>query len=255
MIKLFKKHSFLFEELVKRDFKSKYKRTVLGVLWSILYPLATITIMSLVFKNLLGRDDPYFVVYIFCGNLLFAFFKESTLGGMQSLASNSGIITKVNVPKYLFLLSKNVSSLFNFFLILVIFFIFVALHGIPFSLKFLLLIYPILCLIGFNIGIGLILSALHVVFKDIQYLYDIVTMLLMYLSAIFYRTDSFSPFAQALFYLNPLFVYISYFRLIVIDNTIPSAILHFLCVFYAVFFFLIGCAVYKKNNYKFIYYL
>ncbi len=255
MLELIKKHSFLFEELVKRDFKAKYKRTTLGILWSMLYPLATITIMSLVFKNLLGRDAPHFIVYIFCGNLLFAFFKESTAGGMQSLASNAGIISKVNVPKYLFLLSKNISSLVNFSLILVIFFILVFLDGIPFTFKFLLLLYPILCLIGFNIGVGLILSALHVVFKDIQYLYDILTMLLMYLSAIFYSTDTFSPFAQKLFYLNPLYVYITYFRSIVIDNTVPSAIVHFLCLFYSVFFFVIGCVIYKKNNYKFIYYL
>jgi ABC-2 type transport system permease protein len=110
-------------------------------------------------------------------------------------------------------------------------------------------------MVVFNIGIGLILSALFVFFRDMQYLWSVFTMLLMYLSAIFYTTDSFSPTVQKLFYLNPVFVYIKYFRLIVIDGTIPSIWLHLIAVGYALAAFGIGALIYKKFNHKFLYYV
>ena len=109
-----KKHQFLFEELVKRDFKQKYKRTVLGMGWSILSPLLTLLVLQLVFGFYFGRTIPHYTIYLFCGNLLFAYYKESTTSGMNSLMGNAAIFSKINVPKYLFLFSKNVSSLINF---------------------------------------------------------------------------------------------------------------------------------------------
>lgn len=174
---------------------------------------------------------------------------------MHSLMSNANIIKKINLPKYLFLLSKEVSSCINFGLTLVIYFIFVAIDGIPFTLKFLLLLYPIACLLIFNIGIGFILSALFVIFKDIQYLYDIFTQLLMYLSAIFYTVNVYPEKIQKIFFLNPVYTYITYFRQIVIDNMIPSLSIHLLCIGYALAALAIGAFIYKKYNYKFMYYM
>lgn len=255
MLQKLKKHQFLFEELVKRDFKLKYKRTVLGMLWSILSPLLMLLVMSLVFKTFFGRNTPHYTIYIFAGNLMFWFFKESTDGGMTSLLSNASIFTKVNVPKYLFLFSKNVSSLINFGLTLLVFFLFVAIDGLPFTWKFLMLIYPIVCLVVFNLGCGLVLSALYVFFRDIQYLWNIFTMLLMYLSAIFYTIDRYSQTVQYLFLCNPIYLYIRYFRKIVIEATIPTIWFHLLCAFAAFVMFGIGSWMYKKYNHKFLYYV
>lgn len=250
-----KKYQFLFEELVKRDFKKKYKRTVLGMLWSILNPLLQLLVMSIVFTKFFGRGMEHYTIYLFSGNLFYSFFKESTSGGMHSLMQNANIIKKINLPKYLFLLSKQVSSCINFGLTLIIYFLFVIIDGVPITWRFILLLYPILCLILFNIGIGLILSALFVLFKDIQYLYDVFTMLLMYLSAIFYSVDVYSPTVQQLFYLNPIYSYISYVRQIVLDQTVPLWQHHLLCLFYACAALVIGCLIYKKMNYKFMYYM
>ena len=105
------KNRFLFSELVKRDFKQKYKRTVLGMWWSVLSPLLTLLVMRLVFTQFFGRNISHYTTYLFCGTLVFSYFKESTNGGMNALMANRGIISKVNVPKYMFLLSKNISSL------------------------------------------------------------------------------------------------------------------------------------------------
>lgn len=255
MLTLAKKYQFLFEELVKRDFKIKYKRTVLGMGWSVLSPLLQLLVMSLVFTQFFGRNQPHYTIYLFCGNLVFNYYRDSTSTGMQSLMSNRGIISKINVPKYMFLLSKNVSSLINFGLTLLVFFLFVAFDGIAFSPSFFMLLYPIACLILFNIGVGLVLSALFVFFRDINYLYDVFTMLLMYCSAVFYTVDGFEPWVQRLLLCNPVYCYIKYFRCIVLDGEIPSLQYHLLCLFYAVVMVVIGGYIYKKYNHKFLYYM
>ena len=254
MFKRFKEHTFLFSELVKRDFKKKYKNTYLGMLWSILSPLLTLLIMSIIFTTFFGSQEHY-TIYLFCGNIVFSYFTDSTKSGMESLLSNAAIFTKINVPKYLFLYSKNVSSLINFGLTFIVFFIFCIIDGITFTWAFLLLAFPIFCMIVFNLGVGLILSALYVFFRDMQYLWSVFTMLLMYLSAIFYTVDLFPENMQKLFLLNPVYVYIKYFRLIVIDNAIPSPQYHLLALGYALVAFGIGALIYKKCNHKFLYYV
>lgn len=255
MFERLKKHQFLFEELVKRDFKQKYKRTVLGMAWSILSPLLTLLVMKLVFTHFFGRNTPHFTTYLFSGNLVMAFFKESTRGGMNSLMSNASIFSKINVPKYLFIFSRNVSALVNFLIILVVYFIFCIFDNITFGFHMLTLSYPILCLLLFNLGVGMILSAMFVFFRDTQYLYDVFLTLLTYLSAIFYTVDRFSPTVQKLFLLNPVYCYIKYFRVVVIDGAIPSMQYHLLCAGYALVALGIGFLVYKKNNHKFLYYV
>ena len=255
MLEKLKRHQFLFEELVKRDFKKKYKRTVLGMAWSVLSPLMMLLVMRLVFTQFFGRNMEHYTTYLFCGNLIFSYFNEATGQGMQSLMGNSGIFTKVNVPKYLFLFSKNVQTLINFGLTLLVFFLFCIFDGIIFTWKFILLLYPIGCLVLFNIGVGLILSALFVFFRDIQYLWSIFTQFLMYLSAIFYTIDHYSPMVQNLFLLNPMYLFIRYFRKIVIDGAIPTIWFHLLMTVWVVAVFGLGCCMYKKYNHKFLYYV
>ena len=249
------RHQFLFEELVKRDFKKKYKRTVLGMAWSVLSPLLMLLVMRLVFTQFFGRGMEHYTTYLFCGNLVFSYFSESTGQGMTSLMGNAGIFTKVNVPKYLFLFSKNVQTLINFGLTLCVFFVFCVLDGIAFTWKFICLLYPICCLVLFNVGVGLILSAMFVFFRDIQYLWSVFTQLLMYMSAIFYTIDSYSYTVQCLFLLNPLYLFIRYFRKIVIEATIPTIWFHLLMLADVIIVFGIGCWMYKKYNTRFLYYV
>lgn len=255
MWKRMRQYQFLFEELVKRDFKKKYKRTILGMGWSILSPLLQLLVMTMVFTQFFGRNTPHYMIYIFCGTLIFTFFSDATKGGMATIMGNASIFTKVNVPKYLFLLSRNVQALINFGIILIVFFIFVAVDGLPFTWKFFCLFYPIACLILFNIGIGMILSALFVFFRDIQYLYDVFTMLLMYMSAIFYTIDQYEYITQCLFLINPVYLFIRYFRKIVIEAAIPTIWFHLLMLVDVVIALGIGCWMYKKYNTKFLYYV
>ena len=122
MLQHYLKYKFLFEELVKRDYKKRYKRTILGMAWSALSPLLMLTILSIIFGNFFGRSIEYYIVYLFSGQVIFNYFTEATNEGMLALVSNSSIFTKINVPKYLFLFSKNVSALINFGIILLIYF-------------------------------------------------------------------------------------------------------------------------------------
>lgn len=255
MLEKLKRHQFLFEELVKRDFKQKYKQTSFGILWSLLSPLLTLLVMKLVFTQFFGRNTPHYTTFLFSGNLVFSYYRESTTGGMHALVGNKDIFSKVPVPKYLFVLSRNASSLINFLLTMVIFFVFAAFDNITFSWRFFALIYPVLCLVVFNVGVGFILSALYLFFRDLSYLYQIFTLLLTYMSAIFYQIDSFSPAAQRLFLLNPMYVYIKYFRVIVIDGGFPSLSFHLLMLLYASLAIGIGGLIYKKCNQRFLFYM
>ena len=255
MFQKLSKYQFLFEELVKRDFKKKYKRTVLGMAWSVLSPLLLLLVMKLVFTQFFGRNMLHYTSYLFCGTLVFSYFDEATTQGMTSLMGNAGIFTKVNVPKYLFLFSKNVQTLINFLLTLCVFFFFCVLDHITFSWKFILLLVPICCLVLFNIGVGLILSALFVFFRDIQYLWSVFTRLLMYMSAIFYTIDQYSQMVQNIFLLNPVYLFIRYFRKIVIEATIPTVWFHMLMFADVAIVLAIGCYMYKKYNTRFLYYV
>ena len=259
ILKRFRQHRFLFSELVKRDFKKKYKRTYLGVLWSLLSPLLTLLVMRLVFTRFFGRNMEHYTTYLFCGNIVWSYFSDATNGGMASLMDNAGIFSKINVPKYLFLFSRNVSSLINFGMTFVVFLIFCAIDGVAFTPLFLTLLYPILCLMIFNIGMGMILSAMFVFFRDVQYLWGVFLTLLMYLSAIFYNPSQFGSH-EKLFLLNPIYTYIKFFRLVTIGingeaPSLPSVQYLLLMLFYALAAFGIGSLIYKKMNHKFLYYV
>lgn len=255
MMQKLKQNQFLFTELVKRDFTKKYKRTILGMAWSIISPLMNLLIMWMVFVHMFGNNVDHYVVYLFAGQLVFGYFTDATNLSMGALVNNAGIFSKINIPKYMFLFSQSVSSLINFGLTLIIFFAFVAMDGIAFTWEFLLLLYPIACLTLFNLGLGLILSALFIFFRDMQYLWGIMTQLIMWMSAIFYTIDSYSQTAQFMFLLNPIYLYIRYFRKIVIDGVIPTPQFHLLALAYALISFGLGAFMYKKYNHEFLYYV
>lgn len=253
------KHGFLFSELVKRDFKKKYKRTYLGMLWSVLSPLLTLLIMRIVFTSFFGSHIEHFTIYLFCGNIVFSFFSDSVGQGMGALMDNADVFTKINIPKYLFLLSKIVCSFINFALTFFVFLIFCLVDGVTITPLFLTLVYPIFCLVLFNAGLGLILSALYVFFRDIQYLWGVFLTLLMYLSAIFYDPSQFGD-GERYFLFNPVYVYIKYFRLVTIGQggaapSPPSLQYHFLMLLYAALALVVGILVYRKNNQRFLYYV
>lgn len=250
-----KKNWFLFTELTKRDFKLKYKGTMLGMFWSVLSPLLQLLVMRLVFTQFFGRGTNHYTTYLFSGLIIFNYYSESTQGSMNALTANKDIILKVKVSKYLFILSRSVSSTINFLIILVVYFVFVAIDGVSFHARFFILIYPVLLLPVFCLGVGMILSAMQIFFRDTKYLYSIFIILLRYVSAIFYNIDSYSPQIQRWFLANPVYAFIKYFRVVVINGNLPSLGFHLLLLAYTLVAFSAGALVYKICNRKFPFYL
>jgi ABC-2 type transport system permease protein len=255
MVTRLSEYSFLFEELVKRDFKKKYKRTILGMGWSMLMPLLMLLVMKVVFEQFFARTISHYTMYIFCGNLIFWWFSDATSHGMHSLYANAAIFTKVNVPKYLFLFAGSVQTLINFALSFVVFLFFCWYDDIGFSWKFLCLAYPIATMMLFNVGVGLILSALFIFFRDIDYLWRVFVQLLMYGSAIFYTIDSFPAKLQRVFAFNPIYRHIEYFRSIVLDGVVPPLETHLVLAAFSLTVLFAGFYMYKHYNTKFLYYV
>lgn len=251
----FMKHRFLFEELVKRDFKKKYKRSVLGMGWSVLNPLLMLLVLWAVFSNLFGDRMAHFTTYLFCGNLIFGYFSEATREGMNVLRTNAAIFSKINIPKSIFLVAKNMQVLINFVITLIVFFAFCAIDHIDFTWKMLLLAYPIITVTVFNFGVGYILSALYVFYQDMQYLWTVALQLMMYGSAIFYPVSIVPEKYRFIFICNPVYQHIAYFREITIDGSIPSLAHHAILLGSAIVSLFVGLWVYRRNDKEFLYYV
>ncbi|MBO4538037.1 MAG: ABC transporter permease [Erysipelotrichaceae bacterium] len=255
MFRKIKNYQFLFEELVKRDFKIKYKGTWLGMIWSVLLPLLMFLVMRMILMEFFGRTTANYTTYLLSGQIVFNYYSDATKSGMRALRQNARIIDKVNIPKSLFVLASNVQVFISFLLNMVVYMIFIRIDGLSFSWKYLALLYPIFMLLMFNIGAGFVLSALYTFFMDVSYFYDVVLRLISYMSAIFYNVNQFAEAARIKFFINPVYCFIYYFRSIVIDGIIPPLWLHLLIFFDALFVLSLGAYLYEKYNTKFVYYM
>lgn len=225
VIKNFNKYRYLLGELAKKNIKLKYRRSYLGILWTLIEPLLTMIVLSVVFGQLLGRNGQDaafagvpFPIYVLTGRLLYSFFSSSTNSAMKSIRSNSGMIKKVYVPKYMYPLSGILSNFVIFLISLVvlvgvmIFFLATGKYKAPMNGYMALSIVPLLNLLILSIGVGLILATLCVFFRDIEYLWSVLLMLIMYCSAIFYFASRLQGTTRLLIKLNPLFGIIHNFR-------------------------------------------
>ena len=146
ILKNLNQYKFLFVQLVTRSIKLKYRRSYLGVLWSLLEPLMTMIVLSFVFGNLLGRGDKFFPIYVLSGRLLYSFFSSGTKIVMKSIRSNSAMIKKVYVPKYMYPLSACVSSYIISLISLIDLGLVILVKRLPLTPYFLLSFLPILVL-------------------------------------------------------------------------------------------------------------
>ena len=251
-IAAYNKYHFLLEQLVSRDFKTKYKRSVLGVLWSMLNPLLTMCVQYIVFSELFRWDIDNFAVYLLIGTVMFNFFTEATSQALTSITGNAGLITKVYVPLYIFPVSKVLSSCINLLFSTVALYAILFVQGVPLNIHHLLMPFGYGCLIAFAIGMGLILSSLMVYFRDTQFLYGIVTVLWMYLTPLFYPIDIVPDRFLPIIKCNPMFHFIRYVRNVVLDDTMPTLRAHVICLFFAAATLLLGWFIFKKAKQNFI---
>jgi ABC-2 type transport system permease protein len=252
-----KKFRFLFWELVKKDIKLKYRSSVLGVFWTLLEPLLTMIVLTLVFSNLLGKGDDNFPVYILCGRLLYSFFSNGTKVALKSVRKHGSMIGKVYVPKYMYPLSAVVSNYIMFIISLVVLAGVMIFEQVKITVYLLQAFIPMIIILIMTMGVGLILATFDVFFRDLEYLWTVFLMLIMYTCAIFYKVDNLKTAAnEMIFKCNPLYSVISMFRDAVFGRSIMdnSYNLWFsLCFSLGVF--LIGILVFWRKQDKFILYV
>ncbi|WP_167955786.1 ABC transporter permease [Anaerosporobacter faecicola] len=252
-IQNFFKYNFLLSELVKKDIKLKYRRSILGLFWTLLEPLLTMIVLTVVFSKLRNKGDEFFPVYILTGRLLYSFFANATKSAMKAIRTNSGMIKKVYIPKYIYPLSNVISNFVIFLLSLVVLVLVAIVLRVPLTWHVVEAIIPITLLFIMSLGVGMILSAMAVFFRDIEYLWSVALMLIMYCSAIFYGPDSVIKNGyEWVFKINPLYAVITNFRNAIIygcgmdmQALIYSTIFSFGSLIIGVWFF------YKKQD-KFI---
>ena len=253
----FKKYSFLLGQLVSRDFKVKYKRSVLGIVWSLLYPLLNMAVMALVFSKMFKFSTPgvNYLVYVLSGLVMFNYFSEASNLSMSSVVANFSLLNKIYIPKYIFPLSKCLFVGINFLLTLIPLYLVILLTGTGINIYHLILPYAYICLFMFTLGFGLILSTIAVFLRDMFYIYGIVLTLWTYLTPIMYDISIISEKLQMFFKLNPLYHYINFIREIILYHRMPSTLSFAICGISGLFFLIVGLIVFKKNQDKFIYYI
>ena len=252
LVSVCERYGFLMHQLVSRDFKNKYKRSVLGMLWSFLNPLLTMLVQYFVFSNIFKTDTENFVVYLLTGIVFFNFYSEASNMAMSSIVGNSALITKVYVPKYIYPLSRVLSSGVNFLISLVPLIIVIVATHVAIKPAILLVVYPIICNFILALGIGLILSSIMVFFRDTQFIYGVLLTALMYFTPIFYPITIIPERFRWLFYLNPVSNNIVFARSCILDGVFPGMKLALLCGGVAVAVLAIGATIFKRTQDRFI---
>lgn len=243
-----KQYVFVIKQLVDREIKRKYARSFLGIIWSVLNPLMSMAVMSLIFSTIFKRSIDNFPIYYLTGTIFWQLFSSATNSAMTSLVDNRTLLLKVKLPKQTFVLARVYTALANFGYTCVAY----VLMLFVFQIKItpLMLLFPIdvfFCLL-FSLGIGYILSILYVFFADIKYLYSIVLSLWMYISAVFYPYDSTTPMMQTVIRNNPVFVYIHFARKCVMYQEMPEADLWVKMIVWGIVSFVAGYRLFNKKE-------
>lgn len=246
------KYKYLLAELVKKDIKLKYRRSYMGYIWTLLEPLLTMFVLTIVFSQLYGKDDKLFPVYVLTGRLLYSFFSNSTKAAMKSIHHNSAMIKKVYVPKYIYPLSTILSNYIIFLLSLIVLVVVAAVLGLAPTPRIIFAIVPLFLILVFSAGVGLILATFAVFFRDLEYLWGVILMLIMYGSAIFYDIEKVVKRGyEWIFKINPLYLLILNFRNAIYGEPID----HYALVTTTIVSFLtliIGILLFYKKQDKFI---
>lgn len=249
-----KKFFPLLFNLTTRDFKVKYRRSVLGVFWSVLNPLLNMLVISAVFGTLLKIKMENFTVYYIVGWSIWNFFSEATSSSLGSILAGASLIKKVYLPKYVFPLQKCLFALINFAFSMIAVIPVMLIQGVYPTWTALLAPVPILFCFLFSIGFSLMLSALTVYFRDIQHLYSVLLVIWMYLTPIIYPIEMIAGNATIMniVSLNPLYHFVDYFRQVMMYGTIPTITETLICMGWALGMMVIGCFTFSKAQKNFI---
>lgn len=253
----FIKYRDLMGQLVIRDLKLKYRRSILGYLWSVLNPLFIMTIMAIVFSQMFHRADiPNYPVYLMSGQVLFNFMNISTHQSLSAIVGNGALIKKTYLPKYVFVISKVTSGLVDcFFSFGALLIVMLFTHG-RFSLYLLMFPFVLIQLYIFVLGLSMFLAASNVFFRDIQYIYNAITTAWLYLTPMFYPVEFLPDWLHwAVVHLNPMYAYVTQLRCLTLYGMLPYKSMVIYGCADALLILLIGTWFFSRKQDKFILYI
>ena len=246
---------FIVSSLVSKDFKLKYRRSVLGVLWSVLNPLLMMVVLTAVFSFMFKFPIENFPLYLILGQTLYTFMSDATQSAMGSIISSASLIKKIRIEKMLFPISKVLFSLLNFAISLIaVVAVMVFFHIAP-TLNLLFLPLLLIYVFAFSLGLGLLLAALAVFFRDIIHIWGVFIMAWMYATPLFYPVEALLPWMMRVMEFNPMYYYVTYFREIALWGTTPSLFENLACLLFAVGALIVGVLVFRKTEKRFILYV
>ncbi len=248
----FYRYRHLLKELVSRDIKIKYRRSILGILWSVLNPLMMMLVITAVFSRFMGMRTENFAAFYLCGSLIYNFVSEGTNNAMNAILINAALIKKVYVPKYIFPLEKVMFALVNALFYLIAVAIVFLITKVPLHWTIILFPIPLAYTFVFTLGLGLILATITVFFRDMNHLYSVWLTAWMYLTPIIYPVDILPDNIFKFIRLNPLYHYVTYFRNVMMYGKVPGLAENLICMGTALFVLAIGLTVFKKYQDQFI---
>lgn len=255
-VKSFIRYIPLLENLISRELKKKYRRSLLGYLWCVLNPLMVMLIMNFVFSNMFRNDIANFPVYLFVGRMVFTFIQESTVGVSRSFINNGALMRKTRIPYYIFPMASFSSAIVNFLFSLAAFAIVLLFTQTAVSWHVLAFPVVVVQMLMFAFGLGMILANANVFVRDTDYLYAVFCTAWMYMTPLFYPLQALPQIAQTIIAnLNPAYFYIQQSRLIFIDHQWPTGILMAQGFGAAAVFLFVGMWIYVKNKDKIILYV
>lgn len=243
----------LLWSLVQRDLTVRYKRSVLGFLWTMLNPLLMMLVQTIVFSTFFQFPIKNYPVYLLSGTILWNFFSQGTTMAMSNLVWAGGLINKIYIPKSIFIASALLVSLVNFLLALIPLVLIMVVTGHSFTPAILFLPIPILLMFTFALGVGLTVSTLAVFFVDVIDIYQVGITVLMYLTPLFYPVSIIPERYLTVIHLNPIFYFIECFRQPIYQGVIPDAYLIARAALVAVVALIIGWWVFTKKSNEFAY--
>lgn len=251
----FKKDWFILRSLVSKDFKLKYRRSALGVLWSVLNPLLMMIVLTAVFSTVFRFQIENFALYLILGQTLFGLMSDATSGAMSSIIDSASLIKKIRINKILFPLEKVAFALVNFVISLIaVVAVMVFFQVVP-TLNLLFLPLLLLYVFAFSLGLGLLIAALSVFFRDVMHLWSVVLTAWTYATPLFYPIEILPDFLAPLMQFNPMYHYVTYFREIALWGMTPSLEQNLICIGFAAAALVLGYVVFRAKEKKFILYV
>ena len=247
---------FVFlKEVVKRDIKRKYYKSVLGVIWTVLNPLLSMLVTTIIFSTLFKRNIENFPIYMLCGQLTLHFITGSGSRGLSAIVGSAGSIRSIALPKYIFVLSRVVEAFVDLLFSLIALFLVMIVTGAPFTLNLFML--PVLLILEFMFALGFafFLATYGTFLRDLSHIYGIFTRLLTFTSAIFYPITIIPSTYRFIFDLNPVLHYITIMRSICHEGVPPTEKSLVIATCYSVLMLAFGISVFKANENKFFLYL